>query len=956
MSHNPNSSQDTTENDSEFHYKEHLKFFQKSLLEDLKGTSPVFLYSQKSRGHLKNLIKEAHAKLHDDVVELTVLCDRFYRKLARSNKPCSREHIQAVHCSLDSLEELIGLETSLSQLSPLVEYVKTFLDRPDEQPELPTSTQPLETEAHSSSSDPLQTFESRTAEEPNVPQVDQNDLSDLKHRDLLTEMDIHGPSIPDELREIFQDEADDYFTQMYALFEMLNTQPEDRTSLESLRRVSHGLKGASGAVGYQPVCTLAHRMEDLLDHLFETQQPASPEIIQHFICATDLMQDLVQNSCSPERLRETASQLDQSYQILLHPTDSSVDESELETEVQEEIEPLNDLELRTDPQLTSSEKVETTEESETAKLQKAEENSSAPSEHASVMAEEENCSENSTLEEKETGRRPSHSEDAEHAAVNDDEPISSDIHKEVTPTTAGSTSSSRTGFRQDSQFSQMMRVPLYEIDGFNRQLSEMIIHRTMLEDRIQEMNRQMRELGVVEERLRSIAEQLEQAGMVELKALSEKKGSLFQQFEVQDGLENEVRRSRSDQRWDSGHLQTFDTLEFDRYNENYTFWQILEESTHDLNLIRSNLNRSLESANTLLTQQDQSTRDLQDKLLHLRLIPLNSLSNRLGRVVREVSQHLGKKVQFQMPDCSVGIDKYILDELTNPLIQIIRNAVDHGIESKEIRQTKNKPEVGSITLNAWYQGSHVMIEIADDGAGLDLEGLCEAALQREWLSDAELKEASTDELIRLLFLHGVSTAEEVTEISGRGVGMDCVYATVRALHGTIQVKTEEEQGTTFLIRLPMTFSAMRVLFLESAGLTFAVPVSSVLEVSRIDKAAIEPVSNRTFVRNNDQLFSFEQFSDYIHIPDHVRIRNTVGLTNPMVTAITISTSADPLILQVDRVTGTREVVIKTLGHHLNHIEGVIGATILGNGQIVPVLNPGHFHEENRLLPIDTKPG
>jgi two-component system chemotaxis sensor kinase CheA len=317
------------------------------------------------------------------------------------------------------------------------------------------------------------------------------------------------------------------------------------------------------------------------------------------------------------------------------------------------------------------------------------------------------------------------------------------------------------------------------------------------------------------------------------------------------------------------------------------------------------------------------------------MVPVEQLFRRFPRVARDVAKQCGKDVAMELAGEHTDLDKGILDGLAEPLTHIIRNSVDHGIEPADERLKAGKPARGTVYLNAYHQGTQVVIEVRDDGRGIKLEQLRAQAVQKGIVGHDEAKRLADQEVLNLIFEPGFSTASEVTAVSGRGVGMDVVRTVVDKLKGTVHVSTQHGAGTTIQIRVPLTLASMQTLLFRVGGRLFAVPLSSVIEITRITEHDIHLVDKREVLRLRDQILTLVRLNrlDRIHAvtpeTENKKARNFV---------IVIGAADKKFGLVVDQMVGEEELVIKALPGELVSSDLVSGASILGDGTVVLILN------------------
>jgi len=339
--------------------------------------------------------------------------------------------------------------------------------------------------------------------------------------------------------------------------------------------------------------------------------------------------------------------------------------------------------------------------------------------------------------------------------------------------------------------------------------------------------------------------------------------------------------------------------------------------------------------------------ELHKCVLKIRMVPVEQLFRRFPRVVRDVAKQCGKDVALEVSGQNTDLDKSILDALAEPLMHIVRNSVDHGIEPADERLTAGKPARGTIYLNAYHQGTQVVIEVRDDGRGIDLARLRAGAVAKGILKSEEAQRLSEQDALNLIFESGLSTASEVTEVSGRGIGMDVVRTVLDRLKGTVQVSSKKGQGSTFQLRAPLTLASIQTLLFRVGGRLFAVPLSSVVEISRIVDHEIHRVDQREVLQLRDQILTL------VRLGELSRLRSIE--TQPAKKkhfVIVIGAAEKRFGLLVDGLVGEEELVIKALPAEIISSDLVSGASILGDGTVVLILNvPAVLSRLSRANPL-----
>jgi two-component system chemotaxis sensor kinase CheA len=372
----------------------------------------------------------------------------------------------------------------------------------------------------------------------------------------------------------------------------------------------------------------------------------------------------------------------------------------------------------------------------------------------------------------------------------------------------------------------------------------------------------------------------------------------------------------------------------------------------DLVLVKTNLQRLTESfrsgnvhdSREAGTEMQRETKalgrkldELQKGILEVRMVPLEQVFDKLARMVRKIARDAGKEIDLLVSGGDVELDKLIVEDLSDPLMHTIRNAVDHGIELPAERAKAGKPSRGTVTLAARQRGNHVVIEVSDDGAGIDEEAVRQAAIERGLTTAQAAKDLTRRDVLSFLFLPGFSTAKKVSELSGRGVGLDVVKTNISNLSGIIDVQSTPGQGTTLSLTLPVTLAIIRALVVGAAGRAYAVPLTSVLEILSVSRKAVRAIDTREMIDVRGATIPL------------VRLSRLFRLSGPesadSLFVVVVGLAQDRLGIAVDDLIGQQDVVVKPLGKLLANIRGIAGATDLGNRRTVLVLDVGAIIDE-----------
>ncbi|NTW05065.1 MAG: chemotaxis protein CheA [Peptococcaceae bacterium] len=339
----------------------------------------------------------------------------------------------------------------------------------------------------------------------------------------------------------------------------------------------------------------------------------------------------------------------------------------------------------------------------------------------------------------------------------------------------------------------------------------------------------------------------------------------------------------------------------------------------------------------------QITGDLQEEIMKARMLPVATVFNRMPRMVRDIAQKLGKEIDFVIEGQETELDRNVIEVIGDPLIHLIRNSIDHGIEDPDERERLGKPRIGQVTLKASYVESHIVITLSDDGKGIDVESLKNKALEKGLLKPEALSRMSKPEILDLIFKAGFSTVEKVSDVSGRGVGMDIVRNQIEQISGTVEFNTEVGKGTVFYIRLPLTLVIVRALMVGMGESVYAFPLPNVMETLSIHESDIKLVGRSEVIVVRGGVLPIVRMSEFF-MDESIRTEESIyvvvlGFGNRRVGII------------VDKLVGEQEIVIKSLGSYLGQIAGISGATILGDGRVALIIDAkGIIKDSNEDLP------
>jgi two-component system chemotaxis sensor kinase CheA len=349
--------------------------------------------------------------------------------------------------------------------------------------------------------------------------------------------------------------------------------------------------------------------------------------------------------------------------------------------------------------------------------------------------------------------------------------------------------------------------------------------------------------------------------------------------------------------------------------------------------LEQTLSRGTDDSHQVMMELDRLITDLQYQSMKLRLVPIDQIFSRFTRVVRDTSAALGKEVNLAMDSSGIELDRTVLDAITEPLLHILRNCVDHGIETPQERATAGKSEIGTIKITAYGVGDQVAIKIEDDGRGINIDRLKTKAIEKNLITEADAQKMSDEEAINLLGTPGLSTAKEVTDVSGRGVGMDVVITQVEEVGGNVKITTQKGKGTTMLLTIPLSVSIIGGLLINVSGDKYVLPLSSISTTVVVETEQIKSIHGQEAIVLRDQVVPLIRVAKILGITE-----NKTNTTNK-ITVVIIDKGGKPYGLVVDSYDRKQEIVIKRLGNESHSSDLFTNATILGDGSVALILDP-----------------
>ncbi len=326
------------------------------------------------------------------------------------------------------------------------------------------------------------------------------------------------------------------------------------------------------------------------------------------------------------------------------------------------------------------------------------------------------------------------------------------------------------------------------------------------------------------------------------------------------------------------------------------------------------------------------TSELQMQVLKMRMIPVEKVFKKFPRIVRSLARDLGKEVDLQIFGEETELDRSVVDEIGDPLIHLIRNAMDHGLETPDERIAAGKPRVGTLVLAAVHEGNSIIISIKDDGKGIDTDRVGRKAVEKGLVTEEQLAAMSQREMFDLIFLPGFSTKEKASDLSGRGVGMDVVKTNIKKLNGLIEIRSERGQGSEFILRLPLTLAIIQSLLVEVEGEVYSIPLSSVLETLRVDQRQFHVIGGQEVLKLREMVLPLMRLQTIFNVQQKYE-------RDDFCYVVVVGAADKRMGLVVTRLVGQQEVAIKSLGNYLANIPGIAGSTILGDGRVTLIVDP-----------------
>jgi len=732
-------------------------------------------------------------------------------------------------------------------------------------------------------------------ESEDLPAVEEEDRP-VTHPSLPGGVEFQSFDSDDELTEIFLEEARELMDSLEESLQAWYGHPEDMAVINDLERTLHTLKGGSRLAGAMPMGDLSHAFESLLTGVAKQRIEPAPPVLALARAVTDRLAEQLDDISLGPRVRLAVD--------LVHKLEAVSSGLPIETDLEQPAEAAEEEIPAAAGETVQPEPEEPPDLPAEAAVEEAPASRSEPE-----MVEEPKTEPEAGVEPlTETGQAQGAGTPAQ--AENENEPAVMPPKEDQTrpePTAVASVTS-KVVKPVTRPRREQIRVKSDLLDRLVNNAGEVSIYRARLEQQNGSLGFNLSELEQTVERLRAQLRKLEMETEAQI---------LFRyEREKEEALED-----------------VFDPLEMDRFSTMQQLSRSLMETVNDLGNINGFLDDLRKETDTLLLQQARVATDLQDALLRTRMVSFSHLVPRLQRVVRQAAGSLNKRAELRVDGADGELDRGILDRMIGPLEHILRNAVSHGIETPEARRSAGKDELGHIVLQLMREGNDVILTLSDDGGGIDIEAIRRHAIALGLL-DAEADVPESD-ILQFVLEHGFSTQREVTQIAGRGVGMDIVVNEVKQLGGSLDIKSSQGKGTSFIIRLPLTLAISDALLVELGDEIYAIPHTSIEGVVRVAQTELlDCYEGRT--------------PFYSYVGHDYRVRYLGGLLGVSKLNISEQKKWYPLLLvragehrmalQVDGLLGNRQIVVKSVGPQISTVRWISGGTILGDGRVALILD------------------
>ena len=685
--------------------------------------------------------------------------------------------------------------------------------------------------------------------------------------------------------EFFLIEAGDHLTNLNNNLLVLENDPQNIELIDSLFRDAHTLKGSSAMMGFGIISDVAHRAEDILESARSGQLTPDREIMNFLFEVLDTIKILLDDISSGRKEDATLRDaINRKYEILNNREKIG---EEVEEKISENVEADDESIERVYKSLDKIFVDKEGQESDTVDMDAA---------FKEMGAEEEDAIEDLPVK----AEKP-----VERVAPGRRVADVSDLEKRI------------------------IRVQLDQLSNLMNLVGELVVNRNRLTGQLEHVKDIRDELVKSKARLLKVVKDFESK----------------YEFSMSHTSFSSTANKPSGAKESSGHLEGFFELEFDRYDDFNLLSRKLVEITNDMSEIMESLSDFFNKIDEGAVQISKITTSLQQEITSVRMVEIEKLFQRFSRLVRDVSQSENKKVRLEFLGGDTKIDKAVFELISDPLVHIIRNAISHGIEMPHDRKLSGKEDVGVVFVRAYQEGNNVVIEVGDDGRGIDPDLIRVSAVEKGYIAKSEEKALSDEDAINLIFLPGFSTSKQINAISGRGVGMDVVRTNITKMNGQIEVHTEIGLGTKFIIRLPATLAVSQALIIKSMEQEFAVPLSLIDETTRISQREIDYVAGSEVINLRNKIIPFIRLNNILNLD--VKKEKSYSSTELYPTLI-LKLADKKIALMVDEIIAQEEIVVKNMVNYLKDIGLFSGATISGEGNVRFIIDTAALIEDSLL--------
>lgn len=471
--------------------------------------------------------------------------------------------------------------------------------------------------------------------------------------------------------------------------------------------------------------------------------------------------------------------------------------------------------------------------------------------------------------------------------------------------------------------SKSVRIALERLDRMMNTVGELVINRTRMVGRVSELEKLVDTLSFSKERLQGKVNEFQEK--YEFNRISSSRAT------ASWNAATAPKRLASAAAGEASFFDDFSELEMDRYDDFNILSRSMAEISADVNEVLTQLEGYISRVEGDIDEFTKLAHHLQDEFTAARMVPIGTLYSRLSRAVRDAAQSAGKQVDLDFVGNETELDNNIIQQISDPLVHLVRNSVAHGIERSDARLSAGKPEAGKVSLRAYHRGNHIYIEVEDDGSGIDYERVKQSAAERGMVSTETAERLTERDLREMLFHPGFSTAPAKTELAGRGVGLDVVRANLNALNGDVEIESTRGQGTKFTLKVPLTLIISPALFVRCGGVSFALPLAVVEEIRRIRADEIEDVGGKLLTKVRDIVTEVIRLDSYLGLPP-------LEPVNGYFRMVVANTGNRQIGLVVEEVLGKDEIVIKNLGEYLRRVKLFPGTTIAPDGSLILLID------------------